>query len=372
MRVLASLLPAGIHRAITTSRVWRRLAQPEFPISVSTIARRAPEVLADRLVRPRILSRNVEHVAGPLTIESAETDVIVLSVVRNAALHLGHFLEHHFRLGVRHVVLLDNGSTDGTPNLAKRYRDVTVLHTSCPYRRYEIVMKRYLVQRFARDRWHLFVDIDERFDYPHSDRVPLPSLIRYLNAGAYQVLVAQMLDLFPDSTLGELDHGADFAAAHRFYDLSAIEKTRYFWGAAPGSAVRMHLGGIRGQIFGTLNGLTKAALVRADDGVEVFVGWHHTRFARIAELTGVLLHYPFAGGFESKVQDAATTGRYGRSATQEYRQYWQVLQQSPDRALRQATARVWDGLPPLVQDGFLIVPDDYLRWADRLDNHGLK
>jgi len=240
---------------------------------------------------------------------------------------------------------------------------VTVLRTSLPYRRYEVVMKRYLARRFAKHRWHLFVDADERFDYPLADRVPLSSLIRYLDAGGYRALVAQMLDLFPDQALADLTSEADFERRHIFYDLADIEKTPYIWGAEPGSDLRMHWGGIRRQVFGTRNGLTKVALARGDDDVELFVGWHHMRGARIAKLTGLFRHYPFAGPFTAKVRDAVRGQRFGSSASHEYKRYWKVLTKDPRRRLRSSTAVEWAGVSPLVEQQFIVVPDDYVHWA---------
>ena len=74
-------------------------------------------------------------------------------------LHVKSFLEHHLALGVAHVVLLDNGSTDATIDLARQYDRVTILRTTCPYRTYETILKRYLVNRFSRDRWSPFADM---------------------------------------------------------------------------------------------------------------------------------------------------------------------------------------------------------------------
>jgi hypothetical protein len=81
----------------------------------------------------------------------------------------------------------------------------------------------------------------------------------------------------------------------------------------------MHWGGIRHRVFGTKNGLTKAALIRADRGMELFVYWHHVRGGAVADFTAVLLHYPFVATFAAKVADAVATGRYGANTSREYR-----------------------------------------------------
>ena len=78
----------------------------------------------------------------------------------------------------------------------------------------------------------------------------------------------------------------------------------------------MHWDGIRRQVFGTSNGLTKAALTRPDGRFATFVDWHHTT-PRVADVTALLVHYPFANGFHEKVRSRtsvpATVASLGRS-----------------------------------------------------------
>src|SRR5215208_1007026 len=156
-------------------RLWHRHVPPEHAVNPAAAVLKSPAVIAEWYVRPRRLARNVEHVAGPLHVDIHPDEVVGLTVLRNAAIHVDGWIKHHLSLGVRHLVLLDSGSTDDTIDRASRHQDVTVLRTSLPYRRYEVVMKRYLARRFARNRWLLFIDADERFEYPFADRVPLRS-----------------------------------------------------------------------------------------------------------------------------------------------------------------------------------------------------
>ena len=291
--------------------------------------------LSERYIRPKILRRNVRHVSGPETVDYGLDEVITLCVVRNGELHVRSFIEHHFRIGVRHMVFLDNGSTDETVGIAAEYSHVTILQTKLPYRTYENVMKRHLVQQFSQNRWSLFVDIDERFDYPCSDVLPLSSLLTYLNKHSYTAVVAQMLDLFPNASVIGIPSENNNLTQERctYYDISNIEKTDYPYGILSDTRVKMHWGGIRRSMFGTRNGLTKAALIFLDGKLEPFVVWHHVRYARIADFTCLLRHYPFTGPFYEKVADAVETGRYGRVTTREYENYWEVLNRNPPLTL---------------------------------------
>jgi hypothetical protein len=343
-----------------------------LPRLVTDALLRAPRASRARLrfaweqhVEPRLLGLRVRHVAGPKRIPYGEDEVLAICVVRNGALHVRSFVEHHLRLGVRHIVLLDNGSTDETVALASGLDHVTVLRTDAPYQRYENAMKRFLARRFSHGRWNLCVDIDERFDYPASDRLSLSGLVRYLRKHGYSALVAQMLDLFPDCTLSELERHRDGPVdeVHVYYDLTNIRKKTYRWGVPSNPDIRMHWDGIRNTLFGSSGALTKAPLIFVDRTIDLFSGWHHSRRARVADVSGVLLHYPFAGDFHEKVRDAVRTGRYGDVTTGEYERYWGTLTDSRDRGFRQPASRRWEDLDRLVDEGFLVVSAAYRSWV---------
>src|SRR5215475_4167062 len=317
-------------------------------------------------IRPLILRLRLRHLHGPRKIPYGRGELIVLCVVRNGALYVKSFLEHHLALGVAHIVLLDNGSTDATIHLARRYDRVSILRTRCPYRKYETILKRYLVNRFARDRWSLFVDIDERFDYPYSDVINLGEVLAYLNEHSYTAVLAQMLDMFGDGPLDRLGSTPEDALEEKYpyYDISAVEKHDYGFDHPPNSEIKMHTGGIRKTVFGTENGLTKAALILASAKVVPFVGWHHTAGASIADFSCVLLHFPFVSTFGKKVEEAVRTDRYPVSAAAEYEKYWMTLKHRPNLSLKTGRARRFEGVNSLLENGFLVVSEQYRRWVD--------
>ena len=328
--------------------------------------------LAEDWGRPLALRASVRRLHGPRRVPCGDDELVALCVVRNGAEHVTSFVRHHQELGVKHIILLDNGSTDGTVDLARAFGGVTILRTRRPYRTYETVLKRYLVRRFARGRWSLMVDIDERFDYPFSDRMGLQALLTYLNRNGYTAVLAQMLDLFSEEPLGRpptASHGA-LEERYPYYDTSAVERHPYRFGTPANPTIRMHAGGIRKTVFGTENGLTKACLIRLVPPLVPFVGFHQVANAAIADFTAVLLHYPFAGTFTEKVREAVRTDRYRVSAGDEYAKYWARLQAEPDLRLRRPTARRYAGLEQLLEEGFLVTSPAYRRWADERNDRG--
>jgi Glycosyl transferase family 2 len=327
------------------------------------LARWWDEKVADR-ARAASLPRRIHHVHGPRSIRRDARDVLAVTTVRNGAFYVPSFLEHHRRLGVRHFLVLDNGSTDGTIELLSAQPDVTLYRTAVPYRTYENLMKRYMVRKYSKEKWSLFVDIDELFDYPASDRLDLRDLLGYLEHHGYTALVAQMLDMFSAEPLAQSPAKTDdLRATFPFFDLSDISKRPYEFDDRPGSKLESHHGGIRRTVFGSENGLTKAPLLFLDDEIETFVGWHHVRQARLADITGVLLHYPFNRTFYEKAEEAARSGRYGLGASHEYRAYWSVLANDPDLSLHRPTAQPYVDVDHLVQLRFLLVSRPYLDWV---------
>jgi hypothetical protein len=320
-------------------------------------------------VRPLLLRGKITHVHGPAHVNYGPDELIVITVVRNGALYVKSFMAHYLAMGVAHCVFLDNGSTDGTVDMLREYPRVTVLQTDAPYDRFENTMKRYLAERFSSGRWNLCADIDELFDYPFSDRLPLAGFLQYLNTRGFSAVVAQMLDMFAPVPLADLTSTADDRLKDKYthYDISGIDAPPYEWSQPSSPDIRMHWGGIRRAIFGTGNGLTKAALVKMDGRVKPFVNWHHATGALVADVSCVLLHYPFVSAFAEKVRDAVRTGRYGPTTSEEYAAYAGTLARNPRLNLMRPSARRFTGLEPLIDAGFLVVSDQYRRFADGTD-----
>jgi len=171
--------------------------------------------------------------------------------------------------------------------------------------------------------------------------------------------------MFSDAPLaGIVDDGEKpLEEIYRYYDTSNIAKSEYRWSELSSADVKMHHGGIRKTMFGTNNGLTKAALVFVGPGVKLFRDWHHAENAQVADLTCVLLHYPFNGSFFAKVREAAASKRYGYFTSDEYERYWRRLSAEPDLTFPLAGAQRYAGTSALLDEGFLVASPRYLDWA---------
>jgi hypothetical protein len=316
-------------------------------------------------LRGLLLPPRVEHLSGPHRVVSGSCDVIVISVMRNGEVWLEAFLAHHRRMGIRNFVILDNGSSDRSIEILSKQPDVTLLRTYAPYHAYENTMKRYLARRYCRDRWCLCLDVDELFDFPRSATMPLSALIGYLNHKGFNAVITQMLDMFSDRPISEVrdDPAEGLQTQYPFYDLSNIAATNYTFGQLSNPAIMMHHGGIRKTIFGTNNGLTKVSLFLMDTKLKPFVLWHHALNARLADISCVLLHFPFVNSFYAKVVEAVESGRYGYLTTDEYTSYLNGLQKLPQLRLKLESAKKLATVDELLESGFLIDSADYRRWV---------
>ena len=351
----------------------------------------------------------IEHVHGPEEIPYAEDELVVVCTVRDGRPYVKSFLEHYFSLGVKHVVFLDNGSSDGTVSAARSHENVTILQTELPFQEYADSLKQYLITRFGeKDRWVLCVDIDELFDYPYSDVIGLGSLLGYLKANSYTAVAAQMLDMFPEEPLSGRAGGPDepLKERHRFYDVSDIRRKsikeirhlrndvlrggvrRTVYGATTlltdrnntleSYEIEVFSGGIRQTVFGSTVLLTKFPLVFLDGKVKPMNDSEHwVDNAKIADFTCVLYHYKFLDEyFHKQAAQVAIEGQYGPVREGQYgrnparyKKYLKVLDSNPALQLKRETARELKSVNDLLEDGFLVLSEEYMMLAADEEEH---
>jgi Glycosyl transferase family 2 len=309
----------------------------------------------------RLMPWMVKHVHGPREIPYSPEELVVLCVVRNGELYVKSFLDHYTALGVKHMVFLDNGSTDATVDLLRSH-DVTVLQSGSRYR--QQAMNLYLLHRFSYGRWGLLADIDEFFDYPYSENLRLAYFLRYLNKNCYTAVLTQVLDMISPAPLDTRPHSTedDIAIAYSHYDISAIRKQEYTWPGLDNKDIKWHFGGVRSDVFDTDSSLTKPALLRPSPGLKAFFSVHHVKGAHLADISCLLRHYPFVGSFLGKVEEAVRSGRHAK-ARWDYQGYWRLLQREPHPVLARESARQLRALDVLIDEGFLVVSEQYRHWV---------
>ena len=320
------------------------------------------------------------HLHGPKEIQYNLDELVVLCLVRDGRPYVRSFVKHYLSLGAKHIFLLDNGSTDGTVEVASEYENVTVFQSKLPFKYYQATMKQYLVERFARGRWSLSVDIDELFDYPYSDVVELRSFLNYLNERSYTAVVTQMLDMFPEEPLTDAMSTAEDLneERHKFYDISNVsvhDYSQYKRVGGPNNVlandeIAVYRDGIKKTIFpNTKPILTKHALIFLDDTIRPMDGSaHKTSNARIADISCVLLHYKFLENLYEFARQAVRQQNYMKDS-RKHKLWMETLSREPTLQIKSETSRKLRSVNDLVHNQFLIVSRDYMRRVDEEDRN---
>ena len=248
------------------------------------------------------------HVHGPRRVHLADDQVALILVGRDAGYFLADHIAHHLGLGVHHVVYVDNGSTDDSIEIVKKFPRVTIVRTPSNFRYREIWIRYFAITRYVRGGWRLAIDPDEIFDFPGSDHLRLPDLVRLLAARGQSAVVAQMLEMVPPGDLDAAQQGRFADAIRRFnrYDLRNITRLPYHGSGLRWSnflddnkvtnpEIPVMFGGLRNRVFGENCCLTKHALFRMQPGVRPMRHPHVSTGLTCADFSAVLKHYKFAG-----------------------------------------------------------------------------
>lgn len=180
-----------------------------------------------RLKRQRLIwrsfrSRRQLRALIDRTGQIAPGDILAFACVRNEAVRLPWFLAHHRALGVRHFLIVDNASDDGTTDYLAAQPDCSVWHSAASYKatRFGLDWVGWLLMRYGHGHWCLTLDADEAFIYPGHEQKPLAALTAELEAAGRVAYGALMLDMFPKGPLQAQSYrpGDDPFALLRWFD----------------------------------------------------------------------------------------------------------------------------------------------------------
>lgn len=361
MPTTGSALPAGCNGTLSTPRNDRM--RPLWAIA---------NRMREWRVRAAVRSGALKHLHGPLDVRTPPHVPVVVTLVRNGEMWLRSFVEHYTAMGVGHIFLLDNGSTDATVRAASHYDGVSVFRTELPFRQYELGMRRWLSHSFGTGRWTIAADIDELWVYPGSDSLDLPGFVQYLERHGYQAVLAHMLDMFSPLPLNAIGSRPDddIRQRYRMYDLSDVVYRRdVYWmrnGQAEGDGMFCTFDGIRARLFGSscLN-QSKHALHFTGSGSDPYrYDSHFVAGARIADVSSVLLHYKYLSTLRDQALENVQLNQHHKGS-RFYRDFAQVLESHPDLTMMTPRARELAHVDDLVDEGLLTVSARYVDWIRR-------
>ncbi len=154
---------------------------------------------------------------------------VAVSLCHDEMLRLPDFLRHHRQIGVRHFIVVDNASTDGSGAYLDAQPDVTRLFTAKPYQRFKPIFRTWPCDHYLDRRWVMEPDIDEHLVYPGWPDVPLSRLVDHWEQIGFEAVFAPMVDMYSDRPLGEVSHTADdrLLGAYPLFDAEG------YWVAPP-------------------------------------------------------------------------------------------------------------------------------------------
>lgn len=206
-----------------------------------------------RWKRRRILWRAYQAGKGlnPVQDRTAQikpSDILVFAVLRNEMARLPWFLRHYRQLGVRHFLMVDNGSADGSADYLAEQKDVSLWSASGLYRdaHFGRDWSNALLQRYGHSHWCLVLDADELLVYSGSSERDLTHLTRHLEARRQMAFGALMLEPYPEAPLGtlKLEPDSDPMQALNWFDSGPYRAVRQ----APMKNLWVQ-GGVRERVF---------------------------------------------------------------------------------------------------------------------------
>jgi len=288
--------------------------------------------------------------------------LLCFSTVRNELSRLPFFLKHYRDLGIGHFLIVDNGSDDGSSELLREQKDVSLWSTTASYKasRFGVDWLNALQNRYAPGHWALTVDADEILVFPDCDRFDLPALTTWLHGSGYDSFGAMMLDLYPRGPLADAAHDP---ATPIWATLTHFDAWGYTWEWQPKFRNISIRGGPRKRRFFAnapdhAPHLHKVPLVRWRRGWTYASSTHlalprrlNNAFdARDPRPTGVLLNSKFLPEIVEKSAEEKTRADHF-THPERYGDYYERLTESPD--LMGAPSTRYEGPEQLVALGLM-------------------
>lgn len=205
--------------------------------------------------------------------EIPDVGIVAIVLSYNEAMRLPYFVEHHAALGVEHFIVVDNGSTDETAELLDPDPRITRIKTTKPYSENKAAWREVLADIYCKDKWTLFVDVDELLIYPGWPASSLRDYCSLLDARGEDALFTTMVDMYPELPLSRVQYeqGKPFVEVAPYFDTGNYRlipippKARKSW---PTPHYRV-FGGARERLFSAPKaGLLNQALTKAFFSIE--------------------------------------------------------------------------------------------------------
>lgn len=310
---LADVEAGLMHTALRPPRLWPTFAKP---------------------VLGGAGTNQLELLSAPSGVASlAAAPVIVVAVARNEKTLMPHFLAHYRALGVRHFVLVDNLSNDGTREYLRSQPDVVLYSADTEYRHshYGVAWQRAVLGAHALGRWVVLADIDEMLIYEDCEHRHITEWLAELDAQGHDAALAKMVDMYPGGDLADADFSGSSSPFEiaPYYDAEPL--VRWQLGAGNYSNGPTFLSALRHRLIPdsapNLYTSQKVAVFRYAPWVRLSQGLHYASNLSVSPQSVVFAHFKYHAGFQRKVQEEIARKQHFNGA-EEYRKYLSLLSES--------------------------------------------
>lgn len=248
--------------------------------------------------------------------------VTLYTVIKNERKRLSWFLNYYRDMNVSQFVFVDNGSTDGSIEFLMEQTDVIIFSTTESYvSAYAgMVWVNYLKNKFSKNGWALYADVDEALVFDACESKDINDLVKLLETEGAEVLSGFMLDMFladPQTTKmpSVLSHTEiDFIKSYPNYI------AQHFHNPAPVCPYMNMRGGARSQ-FGSGEELTKSPLVKVSANVDFLRSSHDITAAKVSKYSCVFLHFKLIDGLEEEARAVLMDSQRSVHCQMRYRSY---------------------------------------------------
>jgi glycosyltransferase involved in cell wall biosynthesis len=301
-----------------------------------------PAVAERKYALKRWLSRNtasrkiVKIDSNPVPTNSRELRLFM--VVRNESLRLPFILNYYFSQDVDRMFFVDNGSSDDTASIVSSKENTHLFSTEDRFAHKQYWID-WLLNRYGQGHWCLVVDADEVLTYPYHETLTLRELCAFLDKESATAMDFVLLDMYPNLPIGAISYekGTDPLLIAPWFD--KYPYVSEIAGPMEPICLEKHnlvykgpervYGGMRRRVFGLEPCLSKFALVKFDKTMFLSTGAHFVQNARVAGVSGAILHFKYLNDFAERAKKEATRGEYWQNAS-EYKEYLRVLNSYPD------------------------------------------
>jgi len=228
-----------------------------------------------------------------------------------------------------------------------------------------------LIDRHAPGNWCLFADADEALLFPDWEKIKLRGLTEYLTENGYEAMLPQLLDMYP--TKVPAGKRTDLSVADRVSKYSSLDNQRYVYGH-PICPYQEIFGGIRRRLFGMYNLSNKAPLINAAAGVKFLLTSHQITPAKMADVSGALLHYHLFYLFEPDCRplfrEAIAHREFASNSLERLRSQELLPNVASLGSLLCESSTQFKSSGQLVDLGLMQASGRFLKWKDRTERSG--